>query len=434
MDKDADKATSPTLLPPSGRLMPVSDSGKLLDIDSRGSEKLAHDLAQTGDKAKEFAERAAAFTSAKVPEIKKKAQEARVVVSDLSRRTWQEGTKSAAAARDALADPENRRAMIAANRQKLIIGVITVVAVIGGGWLYAKHRATSMVTERIEAYLDRNNLRDTVSYGGISASPFGSATISDVRVRTSPTITIKFGAITVSDVKAEGDILTGISLSAKSMEVPILQIAQENLSSHDLDEAIGLGYTTLVCDVGVSALFDEHRGVLSFDTFGDIHDLAGWKLTLKFGDIDVNSARILDKTFQTAREAESNSDMRIAMGSALRMIGQMTLVQADLSLDNAGWLKRSKEIPDTGMPMAAGTEVIRDTLINEKVLISGGMSPAEARDIKKALEASFYQGSPLHIKSHMARPEPLFKHGYGLEPRITSLEKYLLITKSTVSN
>lgn len=70
------------------------------------------------------------------------------------------------------------------NKKYAAIGAAVVgVAVIG--WFALSHVATSRAEESIHAFLAKHDLRQTVSWKNLSASPFGTVTIKDIAIRQS---------------------------------------------------------------------------------------------------------------------------------------------------------------------------------------------------------------------------------------------------------
>lgn len=433
MANDADKATSTTLLPPSTTLLPPSSGGSLLDLDTKGGEAFAGEMARAGAEAKEFASRAAAFAAEKAPEVKKKAQEAGAKVGELAGKALKEGAASAALAREALADPEKRQAVIAANRKKLTIGLAAFAVVLGGGWMFAKHQANTIAKDKIDGILIRYNLKGTVAYDDISGSPFGSATLSGVRVTTSPSTTIKAGSLTISDIEMKGDMIQSLSLAAKSVEVPLLAIARDSRRDVTLYDAIGMGYTTLSGNVDVSARFDDQKGVLAFDTSGEASDAGSWKFKLKLGGLNSGTLNALYGMSQ-ATGGDAGLGLLAIAGVGFQALGQLSLSEASLTLDNSGYFKRSKDIPSADIPMDEGVVVSRVLAIDETELVRGGMSPSEAQAAREAVGGWMKKGGTLRLDSNLTQPVSLFKRGSMFSPTFDSLTEYLMVTKSKISN
>lgn len=433
MANDADKATSTTLLPPSGNMLPPSNGGSLLNLDTKGGEALAGEMARAGAEAKELAARAAAFAAEKAPEVKKKAQEAGAKVGELAGKALKEGAASAALAREALADPERRQAVIAANRKKLTIGLAAFAVVLGGGWMFAKHQANTIAKDRIDGFLIRYNLKGTVAYDDVSGSPFGSATLSGVRVTTSPSTTIKAGSLTISDIEMKGDMIQSLSVAAKSVEVPLLAMARDSRRDATLHDAIGLGYTTLTGNVDVSARFDDQKSVLSFDTSGEARDAGSWKLKLKLGGLNSGTLNALYGMSQ-ATGGDAGLGLLAVAGMGFQALGQLTLAEASLTVDNSGYFKRSQDIPSADIPVGEGASAARALAVDETELVRGGMSPSEAQATREAVEGWMKKGGTLRIESNLTQPVALFKRGSLFSPTFDSLAEYLMLTKSKISN
>lgn len=399
----------------------------------QGDEALAGEMARAGAEAKKLAARATAFAAEKAPEVKKKAREIGTKGGELTRKALKEGAASAALAREALADPERRQAVIAVNRKKLTVGLAALVVMLGGGWMFAKHQANTIAKDRIDGFLIRYNLKGTIVYDDVSGSPLGSATLSGLRVTISPSTTIRAESLTISDVEMKGDILQNLSLVAKSVEVPLLAMARDSHHDAILHDAIGLGYTTLSSNIDVSARFDDQKSVLLFDTSGEARDACSWKLKLKLGGINSGTLNALYGMSQ-ATGGDAGLDRLAVAGMGFQALSQLTLAEAGLTVDTSGYFKRSKDIPSADIPVDEGAVASRALAVDETELVRGGMSPSEAQAARETVEGWMKKGGTLRIESNLTQPVALFKQGSLFSPTFASLTEYLMMTKSKISN
>ena len=121
-----------------------------------------------------------------------------------------ETTDSGAAPQAGAGEQEAGNAVGGGTGKRLTVGVIALVGLAGSGWLFAKNQANITAKDRIDGFLIRHDLRRTVAYGDVSGSPFGFATLSDVRITMSPSAVAKAGSLTVSEIEMDGDMILGL--------------------------------------------------------------------------------------------------------------------------------------------------------------------------------------------------------------------------------
>jgi len=398
---------SGTLLPPSGPSNAGTNSGEALVDD------VADQLGRAGTEARELASRAAALAVEKAPEIKKKAQEATKKMSGLASRAFKEAEASAQAATATLADPEKRKAAISANKRRLAVGFAALVVVMGGGWAFAKHQATSIARDRVDGFLLRYNLRANVAYDDISASPFGSATLTGVVIKDPHgSVMAKVGALGVSGIEMKGDVLQGITVAAKSFEVPFLPLTRGWLRDPVTYNLIGMGYTTITGDISVAGRIDDKDGTFSFETKGSLRDLGDWRGKLKLGGVSAAALGPLSALSQT----DPNNPFA-ALGPAIiglsTLAQQTTLAEISLSLDDSGYFKRNKEVTNAELPPDDASQAVRivSVPIDESELVRAGISPSEAKADHEAIDTWVNKGGTIRIESNLDRPIPLFSAG-----------------------
>lgn len=407
---------SSTLLPVSGTLLPPTEGGAILKIGTLSEDDLVGDVAaqlgKAGAEAREMASRAAALAAEKAPEIKKKAHDVTEKMGTLANRALKEAEASAQAAGAILADPEKRKAAIAANGRRVAIGVAAMVVLIGGGWAFAKHQATAIAKDRIDGFLIRYNLRTNLTYDDISASPFGSATLSGVAAKDFRGNTVvKIGSLDISDIEMKGDIPQGLNLSAKSVEVPFLALSKGEYPDPVTANLVGMGYTTLRGDVSLAGRINDKENTFSVETKGDVRDLGSWKVKLTLGGV---STAPLSASFGMGSPQTDQSDPLATLGTALTGLSalaqQITLVEAALTVDDSGYFKRNREIADADLPPddAARPVPILSMPVDESALVRAGISPSEAKADREAMESWITKGGVIRIESNLDHPAPLF--------------------------
>lgn len=428
---------SSTLLPPSSTLMPPSNDGSLLTIGHDSGQDLSAGLDRAGAEAKELALRAgaearelaskaAALAAEKAPELRKKAH-------DLASRAARE----AEAASEILADSGKRHAFFAAHKQKIGIGLTATLLVVGGGWLYAKHQATLLARDQIDGFLIRNNLSSVVSFADVSASPFGSVELSGFSLRIAPNHTILTAeTVVISNLDTVGSQVRAVTLSAKGLEVPLLALVRAGHRGSLPDQLIGLGYTTLTGDVSIGGRFDDQHQTLSVELKGDMSDFVSWNSSVKIGNVTPAAGKVIYGLIKSA--AGDNSLLQtLSEVDGLQAIAQTTLVSANLSIDNSGYMKRLKKIPDTELPPDGASTAAQTTALNEADLVRAGMLPSQAKAAREALQGWEENGGPLRIETNFTTPIPLFRPEgrFGIPAfAFSSSAAFIAATNAKVSN
>jgi hypothetical protein len=306
-----------------------------------------------------------------------------------------------------LADPEKRRVAIAANRKRIAIGVGVVGVLLIGGWLYGCHAAAAIAKEKVDGFLIKTNLNNQFTYGEISATPFGSITISDAKIVVSPGTIVKIGSVGISDLKIKGEIPQRFSLSLKSAEIPVLAMARAQRDA-TFNEAIGLGYTNVTADFQISAGFDDTNGTLNLETDGAVHDAGGWKFKLEFGGINPQILAVLGAL---GNDSKQNPAGLFGMADqVVAMLGNLSLNQADFSIDNAGYFKRVSAITDKDFPSDTDSSSASfNPAVDQAELIRAGMSPSDAETARNAVQNWVKKGGTLRVATNLNGPLKLFQ-------------------------
>lgn len=319
-------------------------------------------------------------------------------------------------------------------KQTKIIAGAALVAIVVGGWLFAKHQATTIAQDRIEGFIIRHDLRGKLTYDDLSASPFGSATLKGVKVKISPAITIGVAALDISDVEMKHEQLRKVAVAAHGAEVPLLAIARdEGGGGPVLHQAIGMGYTTLSGDVSLSLDYDDMKGALSFETAGNIKDAGTWKTKISLEGIDPNSVNTLYNLTNMPSQTTAIG-LFAAAGQGLQSLASLTLADADITIDNSGVYKRIVEITDQDLPADTAAVAVRGATVDDMELVKAGMAPSEASAVHAALDNWTNKGGALRLTTNLSQPLPLFRNGNLLTPAFTSLGGFLSVTRSRISN
>jgi hypothetical protein len=426
-------------LPPSGPLLPPSDGGRLLDIGTEGGGEFVAQLDRAGaealvigrqaaGRAQEAATRLAALAAEKAPEVGQKL------------------TGLALAAKTTLGDRNKRGAWFANHRRTMMIGAGAVVLVAGGGWFYAAHQATETAKAQVDAFIRRYKLSHIVSYGGISASPFGTVTLSDVVVKPPhvPGI-LKAGSLMLSGLVADGKSVSAGTVAAESLELPFLEMARRDGINPFNVTALGLGYTKLKGDLKIGFKFDDAHQTLTVSASGSARDAGGFDATLKFGNLTsltiAGAVAALVTMVPGTGEPDLGQALVGAVGAevAMRTVMAATLAQLDVSVDNSGVMKRMAEMTDAALPDEAAPANAQDSAAEffARDLMQAGMDKADAESAAKAIGKWSRKGGTLRISTRIDEPLPLVKQrGFYRTQDFAfgSPAEFLAATRATVSN
>lgn len=320
-------------------------------------------------------------------------------------------------------------------REKTLLAAAGVILVlIGGGWAFARHEATSIAKDRVDGYIIRYNLRGKVTYEDLSASPFGSATLSDVRVILSPGNSIAIASLDVSNIDMKADELRAITISAHGAQVPLLAIAREENSNGKLPRnLIGMGYTILSGDIGASIRYDEQRGTLALESTGNIKDAGSWKARLSFANIEPGAMSAL-YSLTSALKQENGLAILAAAGQGIQNLNSLAIEDAEVILDNSGIHERDRQVTDLDLPPDLTDSIVGDPAGGEMELVKAGMTPSEAHANREALMTFISKGGTLKMATNLSEPLPLFRNGNLLTPSFTDPLEFLAATRTHVSN
>lgn len=308
-----------------------------------------------------------------------------------------------------------------------------ILVMIGGGWLFAKHQATSIAQDQIDGFIIRHDLRGKIAYDDLSASPFGSISLSGVKLKLSPANIISIASLDISHVEMKYDQLRSITLAARGAEIPLLSIAREQGNADAaLRGAIGMGYTTLKGDLGLSLRYEDVKGTLSVETTGTVTDAGSWTAKLSLGNIDPTSVSTLYNMANVPAQANPFAILAAA-GQGLQGLASVSLAEADVAIDNAGLYKRDQEITARDLPQE-GTGAEAKPALDEMELVKAGMAPSEASSALAAVDGWMRKGGALKIKTNLAQPLPLFRNANLMLPAFNSPAGFLAATKSSISN
>jgi len=417
------------LLPVGAHLFPLTDGGSLLHIKTMGGETFADDISEQFTRTYSEANKLAATLGAKTKDWMDKAK-----VGEIVDETLKNAKDSAMSANAMIADPNKLKLTLAANGKIISASLGAAVIVVGGVWLFAAHQATVIAKDKVEGFIVHYNLSETLSYDDVSASPFGSVTITGVKARISPNTTIKVASLNISDVEIKNDNIQSINLSAKSFELPLPVLARDQHMSPMIYDAIGMGYTTLIGDLTTAVRFDDNKKTLVLETSGDIRDVGDWKFKIALGEVSLTGFGSLYNLSQMTKHGNAFAELE-ASGKALQYLAELTLSEAKLTVDDSAYRKRSREVTNFDIPQDdSDQETLNEMPVDETELVRAGMLPSEAKATHEAMNSWLRDGGSLHIMSNLDRPLSLFRNGSIFAPVFDTPAHYLAVTKSKISN
>jgi hypothetical protein len=319
-------------------------------------------------------------------------------------------------------------------RNKILAVAGLAIVALGGGWLLAKHQAYVAAKDGVDGFIIRHNLTGRVSYGDLSASPFGSATLSDVTVTLSPSAAITIGSLSLADVTMKNDQFRGFSLTAEHARFPLLALAREQRNGQFAD-AIGMGYTTLTGKVSLSVHYDDEKNSLTLETATNVDDAGSWEAKIKLGGI---SPVAVDSLAGIANLPSQQPNWLQAMqvaGPLLQTLGGLTVAKMEMAVNIDGIRKRDAQVTNQDLPPeGAGAVAPGMSADDEMKLVRAGMAPSEAQAARDAVQSWLAKGGTLQIATNLDQPLPVFRNGNILTPSFDGFEGYMAATKSHVSN
>lgn len=442
MSQDKLPASNSKLLLPSNNLSGSTPTSSLpvmgvSDGDATPKDALSQavgtQLKQAGEQAQVLAGKAMAMAAEKAPEVKAKVLEASAKVGGIA-------TEVFGQTKETLKNPELRAKAVQAHGKKagMAVGALVVMGVVG--WFAAGHVASSRAKDAVEGFLIRNNLQGVVSYGDVSATPFGNVTISQVRIVAADlSQPIQISSVSISDFNPELPWKSG-KVAVKSAQVPVLDMAKRQ---HDMS-ALGyaaLGYTNVMLDSSLSWSGDNNARKLSVISSGEAHDVGSWKVKLDLANIDPSGLASLPGLYQSVRSSNFLGALPQVM-QALSTLSGTSLSQADISIDDSDFAKRESLFPNAAVP-GDGAAVQAKSGLNEVELVRDGMNPSDARAAAAAAGVWIKKGGSLRVTTHLNVPMPLIHMGsrssfFGSVPTpmpaFDSFSDFLAKTNSTVSN
>jgi len=397
------------LLPPDdGLLLPPDDApgvvGTRDDVFDQMSEKVAAGAKLLGAKAAEL-------TATQGPVLKEQAQKLGAKMADVAAQARDRAEEAAREASVTLKDPSLRKGFWQTYKRRILAGAGAFIVIAGGGYGFGCYQATKAARDVVDTYLIRGHLQQQVSYRDISATPFGSARLSGIRlsVMGQP---VEIASLSVGGLRPDGTAPERLDIAWSGLSLPASSI----LSGDDLAALIGSGFAKLQGEGSFQYRFDSSAHEVEIKTAGSFSKAGSWDFAWTLANTDPASlGRIVEG------------------GNAFLPAVQLRSLSG--SLDASGFEKRTGEIPRSALPAEEGRPLLNIASTQfSRSLIEAGMSPADARDMLEALQKFARTGDKITLKSRTDYPVPLFATGFLGQPQLISFPAFLAATKLSVSN
>ncbi|MBS0961454.1 hypothetical protein [Acetobacter thailandicus] len=383
------------LLPPLSELVP---SGKLHDgtIMDHGDPEVSNLMQQAGILLAEHS-----------PRLKSTGKAAGEQIGKLASTVMRHSDNVLSDLKTQLADPTKRAGFWARYRKTLLASGAGIIIVCGLGWEVACHEASQIADAKIQGFLQKAGLTSLVKYSSVSASPFGSLTLSDVSVGAfrQGGAPLKISSLSVSGLSSSLNVPKSLSIEAEGIECPVNSLSEYTLGELHGGPFKALGYSALKGDISVSySLSGQNLKVISSADFSQV---GGWNASFALTNVPSQALNNL---------AQGGAGQGIML--MMQLAGTMSNIQlqsAALTLDNTGLTKRLKAIPDTALPQNVGN-------------IPADVPPF----VKWGIE-----GGRLQIVTQLQQPLPVMQNTYFggviLNPAFANLNNFIRATQASVS-
>jgi hypothetical protein len=239
--------------------------------------------------------------------------------------------------------------------------------------------------------------------------------------------TIAFGSVSLDGLDSSAAVPTRLTISWSGLSVPAAAV----LSGDALAAAVGAGYEKFSGDGQLSWSFNAQARDLEIESSGSFAKTGAWDFALSFANV---SPALFQPSVMRKTGAADDDLFSSLAGSGLEALATMQLKSVSGSLDLSSVIQRSREIPNTDMPVddqALLFEIAPQQL--SRSLIEAGMSPPDARDTSVALQRFAATGTRIRLKSRIDHPVPLFGNGSLLKPLFLNLPAFLAATNTSLS-
>jgi hypothetical protein len=296
------------------------------------------------------------------PEVGKLAADAgEALVANLPRVIEAASARAADLGRSVGTATESLRAQIEKSasepgaRKKLVraavAGAAALAVAAGAGWIYAASRASELAKSAIDGFLLDTRLAGQVTYGGVSASPFGRVTIERVAIAGGP----DFPAVAIRSIRLS-DLRESISGSVRfdGIEFSVADVARRG-GSGPWRDLLGAGIDRLETNLTLDTTYAAAAGELGIALEAESGAVGSVSAKVQIAGIPRNSGESIVAAARRLRPAgmeglvESFQALRELQSIAARAgVGSIAV-----EIDNRPWIRLEAKFPSDPLPPGA---------------------------------------------------------------------------------
>ncbi len=394
------------LLPPTGLLLPPSSAPRA------GTGPAGPSAAE--ERARALARQLRETAAAHAPELKRRAGLAAGVAAVGASRAARKLASRTAAASSRIESEWSASRQVPGRRRRIALGAAAVLLLLAGAaWLMARQQATATARLRMVAALERTGLRGVVFYRAVSASPFGTVTLSDVTLRLGP-ITLPIASVRLAGLGDEA--FSRGRIAVHGAVVPILAVARSGVLGRWPEALLGLGVVSTTLDGSAGLATDATAETLVLTASLDATRIGRAHAIMRLGGL---APAQIGELVRLLRAMQMERTMAYRYGdlqdTGLRLQSLLSGVSwqgGSLDLDDSRLRPRVAAVTALSVPDEAGDPGLlgppgrlpRDAL-------SRIVPPDQDEAAQAALQGWLDHGGHLAIRSDPPSPVALFQRG-----------------------
>lgn len=345
---------SSMLLPPLGELLPpispLIPPGTLLAQggiaqpaaggDMGATLKADETLEQLGKGLKDFSTRTSSFVASQAPRV---------------RAAQRSATEYMNKAAHELGNAENRRSFVQKYRRWLMAGAGGMGCLLLAGWGMMHHLATEKATKSVHDALLSANLLDVVQYDGVSASPFGTVWLSNVKWHVTPNADITIASLGISNIDTAHPVPHHLDISASGMDIPVQKLLNSgsgmmmpDVLNRFVHATARDGYNNLRGSFELAYRLQDAKSLMDIRTSATLDDYVSWK-----GHVELSqfSSVLLDPSLFALLSPNKRGINGFLVFNILQSMSRVSVQNEDITLDTTPQARREKELPGTPLPV-----------------------------------------------------------------------------------
>ena len=413
----------PTLLPPGGGLAPPGNSNGGLQQTGNATgadpllQELGAGLARASATSRVLASRAMGTAVEHAPELQRRAAAAANVAGEQARLALQRAAVASQSARakwDATASQPARR-------QRLVLAggaaTVVLVAII---WFIAQVHATSLARSKVPLMLAQAGLAGSLSYGSISATPFGTVTLDHVGLRSNRLfVPAEWVRLDRYDLGPDG--LRDFSMNVHQAAVPMS--ALRDIIPPPLSRILaGLGVVTPKLDIRIGLSGSDGPGTLLISSNIRSSEIGSFSVRVHLNGVD--TARLGSvAALMAAQRGNASMAFEMENSRALQasLLSLMTLaIQAgEVEIDDSPLMSRAQGVPETPTPSDTTNNSGKAMIENIARSAANVVPPNRSDAVRQIVSDWLNKGGHITVKVAPPVPVTLFRTGeFGnpLEP------------------